>query len=111
VTVATDDLERCSTARRRASRWTARIDKTDDGYNLEAGENRWPGLDEAALGRALESSDEYVTNWRYWRETVGGEGPRDAPSSDGANERRSRTPRTQRMRKPRSTRPRRPRTV
>jgi hypothetical protein len=75
VTVATDDLEALLD---RASSGVAldglRIDETDDGYNLEAGENRWPGLDEAALGRALESSDEYVTNWRYWQETVGGEG-------------------------------------
>ena len=75
MTVATDDLEALLD---RASSGVAldglRIDETDDGYNLEAGENRWPGLDEAALGRALESSDEYVTNWRYWQETVGGEG-------------------------------------
>jgi len=76
VTVATDDLE--ALLDRASSSGVAldglRIDETDDGYNLEAGENRWPGLDEAALGRALESSDEYVTNWRYWQETVGGEG-------------------------------------
>ncbi|WP_226040969.1 DR2241 family protein [Natrinema sp. DC36] len=75
MTVATDDLEALLD---RASSGVAfdglRIDETDDGYSLEAGENRWPGLDEAALGRALESSDEYVTNWRYWQETVGGEG-------------------------------------
>ncbi|MFB1063107.1 DR2241 family protein [Natrinema sp. H-ect4] len=75
MTVAADDLEALLD---RASSGVAldglRIDETDDGYNLEAGENRWPGLDEAALGRALESSDEYVTNWRYWQETVGGEG-------------------------------------
>ncbi|SEQ46651.1 DR2241 family protein [Natrinema salaciae] len=51
-----------------------RIDETDGEYVLETPANEWTDLDESTLGQALESAEEYVTNWRYWQETVGGEG-------------------------------------
>ncbi|ELY70156.1 DR2241 family protein [Natrinema versiforme] len=50
------------------------VTEADGEYTLETPANEWTGLDEADCRRALESIEEYVTNWRYWQETVGGEG-------------------------------------
>ncbi|MFC4543805.1 DR2241 family protein [Halosolutus amylolyticus] len=50
------------------------LERGDEGYVLETPDGDWCGLDEAALRDALETIGEYVTNWRYWQETVGGEG-------------------------------------
>ncbi|MDF9745158.1 DR2241 family protein [Natrinema salsiterrestre] len=75
MTVATDDLE---TLLDRAASGIAFdglcIEESDDGYSLETPANEWTGLDEDELRRALDAADEYVTNWRYWQERVGGEG-------------------------------------
>jgi len=75
VTVATDDLE---TLLARTSDGITfdglRIETVDGEYTLETPDNEWHGLDEAALEDALETCEEYLTNWRYWQETVGGEG-------------------------------------
>ncbi len=75
MTISTADLE---TLLDRASAGVAvdgfRIDETDGDYTLETPDNEWHGLDEAALREALETCEEYVTNWRYWQKTVGGEG-------------------------------------
>ncbi|MGQ3412301.1 DR2241 family protein [Natrinema sp. LN54] len=75
MTASTDDLE---TLLERASTGVAfdglRVAETDGEYALETPANEWTGLDEADCRRALESIEEYVTNWRYWQETVGGEG-------------------------------------
>ncbi|ELY73688.1 hypothetical protein C488_12838 [Natrinema pellirubrum DSM 15624] len=51
-----------------------RVEETDDGYRLATPDDEWTGLNEDELRRALDAADEYVTNWRYWQETVGGEG-------------------------------------
>ncbi|MDQ2052015.1 DR2241 family protein [Natronolimnohabitans sp. A-GB9] len=51
-----------------------RIAHTDAGYALETDGDEWHGLERAALEDALEPLAAYVTNWRYWQETVGGEG-------------------------------------
>ncbi|QLG47382.1 DR2241 family protein [Natrinema halophilum] len=51
-----------------------RVDETDETYSLETPENEWTGLEKDELEQALESCEEYVTNWRYWQKTVGGEG-------------------------------------
>ncbi|RQG90255.1 hypothetical protein EA462_09755 [Natrarchaeobius halalkaliphilus] len=54
-----------------------RLERSEDGdgrYVLETPDQRRPSLDESALEGALESTAEYVTNWSYWQETVGGEG-------------------------------------
>ncbi len=45
-----------------------------DGYSVETPDNDWHGLDEDELGDALETVSEYITNWRYWNHSVGGEG-------------------------------------
>lgn len=75
VSVATDDIEALL---ERASDGVAfdglHVTETDGEYALETPGNEWTGLDDAALRRALDSVASYVTNWRYWQETVGGEG-------------------------------------
>ncbi|QCS43167.1 DR2241 family protein [Natrinema versiforme] len=75
MTVSTDALE---TLLERASAGVAfdglHVTETDGEYTLETPANEWTGLDEADCRRALESIEEYVTNWRYWQETVDGEG-------------------------------------
>ncbi|WP_254523427.1 DR2241 family protein [Natrinema caseinilyticum] len=75
MTVTADDIE---TLAERAASGIAfdgfRVAETDDGYALETPENEWTGLEDADLERALEACEEYVTNWRYWQETVGGAG-------------------------------------
>ncbi len=73
--VATEDLEILVD---RASSGLAfdglRIDETDGEFTLETPDDEWTGLDEADLEEGLAACEEYVTNWRYWAETVGGEG-------------------------------------
>jgi len=75
VTIATADLEPLLD---RASAGVTfdglRIDEEDGNYVLETPADEWHDLDETALREALETCEEYVTNWRYWQETVGGEG-------------------------------------
>ncbi|AHF99108.1 hypothetical protein HALLA_09875 [Halostagnicola larsenii XH-48] len=51
-----------------------RLDRDDDGYVLETPLETRTGLATGGLRTALEAVDEYVTNWRYWQETIGGEG-------------------------------------
>lgn len=51
-----------------------RLDRDDDGYVLETPLESRTGLSATELRTALEAVDEYVTNWRYWQETVGSEG-------------------------------------
>ncbi|WP_246999839.1 DR2241 family protein [Halosolutus gelatinilyticus] len=51
-----------------------RLAVDDDGYRLETPASGWAGLDEAELRDALEAIPAYVTNWRYWRRSIGGEG-------------------------------------
>ncbi len=95
--MTTDDIE---TLAEHASSGIAfdgfRVEETDDGYTLETPENEWAGLEDADLERALEACEEYVTNWRYWQEVVGGEGTarraflrwcERAPLEDGSVER------------------------
>ncbi|MDS0474314.1 DR2241 family protein [Natrinema sp. 1APR25-10V2] len=75
MTVAIEDLEILVD---RASSGVAfdglRIDETDGEFTLETPDDEWTGLDEADLEEPLAACEEYVTNWRYWAETVGGEG-------------------------------------
>ncbi|ELZ14120.1 hypothetical protein C478_07609 [Natrinema thermotolerans DSM 11552] len=75
MTVATADLddllERASAG---VSVDGLRVEEADDGYRLATPDDEWTGLDEDELRRALDAADEYVTNWRYWQERVGGEG-------------------------------------
>ncbi|SEV98073.1 DR2241 family protein [Natrinema salifodinae] len=85
MTVATNDLE---TLVARASEDVdfdgLRLETTgasgdDDGddnarYTLKTPKSERTGLDEDDLRQALDACEEYVTNWRYWQETVGGEG-------------------------------------
>ncbi len=75
MTVATDDLEALL---ERASAGVSvdglHVEEGDDGYRLATPDGEWPGLDEDELREALAANEEYVTNWRYWQETVGGEG-------------------------------------
>ncbi|WP_254763636.1 DR2241 family protein [Natrinema marinum] len=75
MTVATEDCERLAD---RASSGVAfdglRVEETDGEFTLETPDNEWTGLDEDDLEDALAACEEYVTNWRYWQETVGGEG-------------------------------------
>ncbi|WP_222919500.1 DR2241 family protein [Natrinema sp. SYSU A 869] len=75
MTVATDDLE---ILLERASAGVAfdglHVAETDGEYTLETPVNEWTGLNETDLRQALESADEYVTNWRYWQEEIGSEG-------------------------------------
>nr|WP_170972379.1 DR2241 family protein [Natronorubrum halophilum] len=51
-----------------------RIDREDGAYVLETPESELSGLEEDDLEQAIEPLAAYVTNWRYWRERVGGEG-------------------------------------
>ncbi|WP_408958985.1 DR2241 family protein [Natrinema sp. 74] len=51
-----------------------RVDETDGEFTLETPNDEWTGLDEADLEEALAACEAYVTNWRYWQETVGGVG-------------------------------------
>ncbi|KDE57622.1 hypothetical protein EL22_10825 [Halostagnicola sp. A56] len=51
-----------------------RLERADGGYVLETPIETRTGLDPDEFRTALEAVDEYVTNWRYWRETVGSEG-------------------------------------
>ncbi len=75
MTVATDDIEALLD---RASDGVAfdglHVTETDGEYALETPGNEWTGLDDDALRLALDSAAAYVTNWRYWQKTVGGEG-------------------------------------
>jgi len=75
MTISSDDLE---TLFERASAGVAvdglRIDKADGEYTLETPDNERRDLSEDGLREALETCEEYVTNWRYWQESVGGEG-------------------------------------
>ncbi|OLZ41447.1 hypothetical protein A6E15_10830 [Natrinema saccharevitans] len=75
MTVATDDLEALV---ERASAGVSvdglRLEEGDDGYRLATPADEWTGLTEDELRDALEANGEYVTNWRYWQETVGGAG-------------------------------------
>ncbi len=77
MTVASDTFE----AIRDAVETTApiefdglRLSHDADGYRLETPETERHGLDEDDLLDALESIEEYVTNWYYWEQTVDGEG-------------------------------------
>ncbi|WP_241430867.1 DR2241 family protein [Natronolimnohabitans innermongolicus] len=45
-----------------------------DGYTLETADEEWSGLEREDLEDALEALSAYVTNWRYWQRSVGGEG-------------------------------------
>ncbi|ELY89663.1 DR2241 family protein [Natrinema altunense] len=75
MTVATDDIEALLA---HASDGIAfdglHVTETDGEYALETPGNEWTGLDDDALRLALDSAAAYVTNWRYWQKTVGGEG-------------------------------------
>ncbi|SIR71765.1 DR2241 family protein [Natronorubrum thiooxidans] len=51
-----------------------RIDCDGETYRLETPERERTGLDEDDLEAALESVVDYVTNWHYWQEAVGGTG-------------------------------------
>ncbi|MXV64030.1 hypothetical protein GS429_18565 [Natronorubrum sp. JWXQ-INN-674] len=52
-----------------------RIEQTGKNeYALETPETERTGLEADALRQALEPLAAYVTNWWYWRESVGGEG-------------------------------------
>ncbi|QSW98360.1 DR2241 family protein [Haloterrigena alkaliphila] len=53
-----------------------RIDRASDGdgYTLETPDDEWTGLEADDLRDALEPLAAYVTNWRYWQRSVGGEG-------------------------------------
>ncbi|OAQ51199.1 hypothetical protein HTG_17815 [Natrinema mahii] len=96
MTVATDDLEALLD---QASSGIAfdglHVAETDGEYALETPDGERAGLDEDALRDALAANGEYVTNWRYWQETVGGAGTarraflrwcERAPLADAADE-------------------------
>ena len=75
MTGTTDDLEALlEHAPHGVSFDGLRIDEDDGSYDLETPDTEWTDLDEDGLRKALEACEEYVTNWRYWQETVGGEG-------------------------------------
>ncbi|ADB59946.1 hypothetical protein Htur_1054 [Haloterrigena turkmenica DSM 5511] len=51
-----------------------RIERAEDGYALETADEEWTSLAADDLADALEPLSDYVTNWRYWQRSVGGEG-------------------------------------
>ncbi|WP_265111172.1 DR2241 family protein [Halosolutus halophilus] len=51
-----------------------RLARGEEGYALETPESDWSGLDEVELRDALVTVREYVTNWRYWQDSIGGDG-------------------------------------
>lgn len=51
-----------------------RVDREDGEYALETADGEWSGLEEDDFKQALEPLAGYVTNWRYWQESVGGGG-------------------------------------
>ncbi|QFU83202.1 DR2241 family protein [Natronorubrum aibiense] len=51
-----------------------RIEREGETYALETPESDQTDLEAADLEAALEPITDYVTNWRYWRASVGGDG-------------------------------------
>ncbi|SDJ89929.1 DR2241 family protein [Natronorubrum texcoconense] len=51
-----------------------RISREDGAYILATPDGVRTGLDEDDLEQAIEPIAEYVTNWHYWQQSVGGEG-------------------------------------
>ena len=51
-----------------------RVRADEDGYHLQTPTLELEGVDAPTLVDALDPVAQYVTNWRFWRETVGGDG-------------------------------------